>query len=67
MKEPKESRVNVRVPGVLVARLDALIPRVRALPECSLLGTIDRSKVARLALARGVEVLEREVGRKRAE
>lgn len=54
----QESRLNVRVPADLVSRLDALIPKVTHLPECALLGTLDRSKVARVALLRGVAALE---------
>lgn len=59
----KDSRVNVRVPLDLVKRLDALIPKAARLPECALLESMDRSKVARVALLRDVEVLERETAK----
>ncbi len=53
----------MRVPADLVKRLDALIPKAGRIPECALLGSMDRSKVARVALLRGVEVLERETAK----
>ena len=56
----KEARLSIRVPAELVRRLDALQARVARLPECAHLGTIDRSKVARVALLRGVAALEGE-------
>lgn len=59
----KDGRVNVRVPLDLVKRLDALIPKAARLPECALLESMDRSKVARVALLRDVEVLERETAK----
>jgi hypothetical protein len=62
-KPKKDARVNVRVTPDLLERLDALIGRSDRIPECRLLGSMDRSKVARVALLRGVEVLERETSK----
>lgn len=62
-KEPKEGRFNVRVPGDLVRRMDALLPKARAIPECALLGSIRQSAILRVALLRGIAVLEDEVRR----
>lgn len=62
-KKADEPRVNVRVTPDLLERLDALIGRADRIPECRLLGSMDRSKVARVALLRGVEVLERETAK----
>lgn len=60
----KEARVNVRVSLDLLKRIDALIPKVRTLPELALLSdSVDRSKVARVALLRGVAALEAETAR----
>jgi len=62
-KRAEEPRVNIRVPLDLLERLDALIERADRIPECRLLGSIDRSKVARVALARGIDVIERETAK----
>ena len=62
-KEPKEGRFNVRVPGDLVRRIDAMLPKARAIPECALLGSIRQSALVRVALLRGMDVLEDEVRR----
>jgi hypothetical protein len=62
-KRAKEPRVNVRVTPDLLGRLDALMGKADRIPECALLGSIDLSKVARVALLRGVEVLERETAK----
>lgn len=60
---PDDGRLNLRVPPDLVKRLDALGERRADIPELRLAGSIDRSKVARVALLRGVEALERETAR----
>jgi hypothetical protein len=62
-KKADEPRVNVRVTPDLLERLDALIAKADRIPECRLSGSPDRSKVARVALDRGIEVLERETAR----
>lgn len=51
--------VNVRVPASLVARLDALAPRLGAAPELAVAAdTPNRSDAMRVALLRGVAQLE---------
>jgi hypothetical protein len=55
--------VNVRVPEDLLRRVDALQSKIGHLPEVALLGTMDRSKVLRVALLRGVAALEAEVAK----
>ena len=62
-REPESDRVNVKVDPDLVRRIDALTRKASSLPELSIMGTIDRSKVARLAIKRGVEALEREAAK----
>ena len=54
-------RVNwtLTIPAVLLERLKALQPWVASRPEYAW-GTLDVKAVARLALLRGIEALERE-------
>jgi hypothetical protein len=56
----QDDRVSFRVPGALLERLDALIPKVGRLPELALSGQVSRSDVTRLALLRGIAALEAE-------
>lgn len=52
---------QVRLPGDLLARAEALRAAVRAtLPELLAAGAVSRSTVIRLALIRGLDALERE-------
>jgi hypothetical protein len=60
-----EIPTSVRLPKDVVRRLDALVPKLERVPTIAALGPLTRSKVLRLALARGLEVLEAEHGRKR--
>ena len=53
--------VGVRLDPDIIARLDAL---AAALSERAAGAAINRSDAARLAIARGVDVLEAEIGRK---
>jgi hypothetical protein len=51
--------VALRLPGDLVKAADALIPKLRK-TELRLAGRISRSTVLRLAITRGLEVLNRD-------
>lgn len=53
-----EVPTSVRLPGDLVKRLDALIPRLERVPALAALGPLTRSRVLRLALVTGIETLE---------
>lgn len=57
-----EAQVAIRLPEALVERADALIAGVAGLPEYQL-WRISRSAVLRIAIQKGLEVLEREVAR----
>ena len=61
-----EVPTSVRLPREFVKRLDALVPRLEQVPTFAALGPLTRSKVLRLALARGIEVLEAEHGKGRS-
>lgn len=55
-------QVVVRMPAALAARLDSLVPELERDPALSAASRVTRSTAARLALARGLEQLERELG-----
>ena len=61
-----EVPTSVRLPREFVKRLDALAPRLEKVPTFAALGPLTRSKVLRLALAHGMEVLEAEYGKGRS-
>lgn len=52
------SIVTLRVPKALLARADALVPRLRENSELAAFGRLSRSVVLRLAVLRGLEALE---------
>jgi len=55
-----DNPVAIRLPGELLARLDALVPKIAADTDTAIvLGRISRSSVLRLAVLEGVKVLER--------
>ena len=57
---PAETPVVLRLPPDLVARIDALMPAVRAdTTTATLLGRLSRSALYRLAMLEGLKVLER--------
>lgn len=53
---------NVRLPVNLVNRVDRLLPTAAAAPELAMAGRVTRSDVLRLAILRGLDVLEVELG-----
>lgn len=61
-----EAQVSLRLTPKLVRRVDALIPKLKRLKEVTHYGalTLNRSAVLRLAIARGVEMLEKDCRRK---
>ena len=52
------SIVTLRLPKSLLARADALIPRMRENSEIFVVGRLSRSVVLRLAVLRGLEAME---------
>jgi hypothetical protein len=64
MRKPEGAQLGVRLPGETVKRIDSLRPRLANDPTISALGPVTRSTVLKLAIARGLEVLEREYGEK---
>ena len=59
---PNETQVAVRLPESLLERADSLIPGLAELPDYQL-WRLSRSAVLRLAIQKGLDVLEREVAR----
>lgn len=55
-----EVSTSLRLPEDFVKRADALIKRLGAVPEFAALGDVSRSKVLRLAIAKGLAALEAE-------
>jgi len=52
--------VTVRIPAELAKRLDRLKPKVGKDPTLTTFGRVSRSSIVKLALLRGVAVLEAE-------
>lgn len=52
--------LSIRVLKALVDRLDGLVPALADDPRMQVLGKVSRSDVARAAMVRGLEELERE-------
>lgn len=52
---------SIRLPVPLIARLDALVVRLNADPQRGMERVFKRSDLVRLALIRGIEVLESEL------
>ena len=61
---PLKNGVPVRVPAELLARIDLLLPLLREDPELTTTGRVSRSSIVRLAVLRGVEVLERRTAKR---
>jgi len=58
-----ESPVTLRLPVDLVARIDALLPRIAGDSDtATLLGGVSRSSALRLVIVEGLRVLERRYG-----
>jgi len=58
--------LNIRLDESMVERLDALIPWLESQPNIAALSSVTRSTVHRLALVRGLDLLEAEaVAKKR--
>ena len=55
-----EVSTSLRLPEAFVKRADALALRLRNVPEMAATGDVNRSKVLRLAIAKGLAVLEAE-------
>ena len=57
-------QTTMRIPQALIERADALVPKMNDIPVQRARGTVSRSDVLRLAMARGMAALERMVGRR---
>ena len=57
---PAEHKLSLRVTVDMIKRADALRPRLARDPTLAALGQVSRSAVIKLAIARGLEVLEHE-------
>ena len=60
-----DTQVTMRLPTDLVKRADALIGKLRKVPELKTWGRVSRAAVLRLAILHGLEALEKEYGGKR--
>ena len=58
---PNFYQTSVRIPESLVERADELIPRLAAEERMMFLGHVSRSDVLRVAILRGIELLEEEL------
>lgn len=55
-----EASTSLRLPEEFIKRADALAKRLRHVPELAATGDVNRSKVLRLAIAKGLAALEAE-------
>lgn len=63
-KQITEGQVQVRLPGDLLARAEALVPVLTAaVPDLRAWGPVSRAAVIRVALLRGLDALEAEHGK----
>lgn len=60
-----ETPVSVRLPPKLLKRADALAAKLQKDPEVRMLGRVSRSAVLRLAVLKGLQVLEAEYSSKK--
>ena len=51
-------QTSMRLPALLLTRADALIDKLHADPSLAMMGKMTRSKVLRLALSEGLQILE---------
>lgn len=56
----KSGAISLRLPGELLARADALIPKLAELGAATSTGEVNRSHVLRLALTLGIAQLEQQ-------
>jgi hypothetical protein len=63
---PETTIITLRLPQSLVDRADKLIDQLARDEEALLLGRVSRSIVLRLAVLRGIEVLEAQVASRAA-
>lgn len=61
---PHEVQVSVRLPQELIDRAEALTKRLRQNPDNALMG-LTRATVLRLAIAKGIDVLEAQAAAKK--
>lgn len=56
-----EVQTTIRLPAELIKRADELVPMLEARPDLAAWQRVNRSTVLRLALARGLEALGRDL------
>ena len=59
-RELDDSATSLRLPAEYLTRADALINRLRRVPDYTAFAPFSRSKILRLAIAKGLETLEQE-------
>ena len=59
----REHATSVTLTGEMLERATALIPRLDSDPELGAIGKFTRHKVLRLAVAKGIAVLEEQYGK----
>ena len=64
MSKP-DLKTSIQLPREFLRRADALVKKLSSEPVYAALGGLNRSKVLRLAIARGLEALEAEAARQR--
>jgi hypothetical protein len=60
---PNDSQFVLRLPADMIARVEALVPKLGAAPSLGAF-RVSRSAILRMALVRGLDELEREYSRK---
>ncbi len=62
----QEVPTSIRLPASFLERAEALVPKLNKLADYEALGRVTRHKVLRLAVARGLEAIERKLQRRSA-
>jgi len=55
---------SARIPADMMERAEALVPVLKEVPELAAFGRVTKSAVVRLALFKGLQILEQEYGKK---
>jgi len=66
MRPENLRQTALRIPADVIARADALVPKLNARPEQRARGAVNRSDILRLALVLGMRSLERRLAQTRA-
>lgn len=58
-----EQQISLRLPADFLERAESLVAAIASVPDFAAIGEVNRSKVLRLAITRGLEALEAQYGR----